>query len=97
MTYFQPKKISIRWSLFTLITAVIAAAVVNVYFYSYSVSIKYALADFEKKMLELNSENTELKSKLFALLDFKNPDEFAARFNLVKDSKPQYGVSLLGQ
>lgn len=97
MTYFRPQRISINLFLIMLIVLIFVSALLNVYIYSQIVDSKYKIQGLDKQIDAISVKNIDLGKQIYQLLDFKAPHELAAEYNLVKDSRPDYLVSVLGR
>ena len=90
MTIIQPhrKKFQVNTSSVVLFLLVIAAAVISIRSYNAVVGTRYALAGQQKALKQMEITNSELRNKLYALLD--TATGVKDKLGLQKEGRPEY-------
>jgi cell division protein FtsB len=93
MTFIQPKRQSqfhfiLAVSLITVLLLVGAVALIVLY--NQTVDARHALAREKEAFNKLQTENAEIKERMFALLDNHNLEAVARGRQLVKENTPRY-------
>ena len=66
------------------------AAIAVVFAYSRGVSLRITLRSLKSETKAAAIANTDLKNKLYRLLDFTDPDNLAGELGLIKEQKPRF-------
>lgn len=90
MTIIQPSKNKIKTSLFFLIIAIFFLAGFYIYGYNRLVTLNYQIKLLEKKIVENQTLNADLKSQLYQLTAVARLEELAKEKGLVLEQQPQY-------
>ena len=91
MTIIEPKKKKSKNKLFFLpLTLFILGAFLGVFFYADIVNLRHELADWEKKVRQLEIDNSELKNKRYSMFDKEGIRKTASEFGLILEKKPAY-------
>lgn len=93
MTIIQPNRtraFPLNIILSALIALVVLAAVWLVSLYNTLVNIQHGIAETRDEIRNIQTANAELKEELFAILDSRKFEEFAAERALIKNRAPRY-------
>jgi cell division protein FtsL len=92
MTIIQPqnKYVLLNRVLACLIIGSVLVAFWLTSLYVRSVNLNHGIAEAKKALGELETSNSEIKDKIFALLDRSRLEEIAAQRGLVKEKNPRY-------
>ena len=92
MTFVQPKKHSSALTkiLILLLIVVGVGAFRLVVIYNRVVNLEHGIAEMKSGFVKLETENAELKEKVFALFTTQTIDAFAVEHGLMQEKKPHY-------
>lgn len=93
MTIIQPNRTQafpLNLIIGALIVLVMLSAVWLVSLYNTLVNIQHGISETKDEIKQIQTANAELKEELFALLDSRKFEEFAAEAALIKDRAPRY-------
>lgn len=92
MTIIQPqnKDALLNRILIVLVISSILAAFSLTFLYARSVNLNHGMSQVQKTLEKLETENSELKDKIFAVLDRSRLEKIAAERGLIKEKNPQY-------
>lgn len=92
MTIIQPKNKKTFWNkvLAGLVAGVILVAFSLVLLYARFVNLNHSIAEARRALEKIQTENAELKDRIFALLDQGRLESLAAERGLIKEKNPQY-------
>lgn len=92
MTFIQPKKEknTFMFVVTALFALLLGGAVCLIVLYNRVVNLTYGVSTMKGEVQRIETETSELKGKLFALLDGNNLMEIAHEEGFVEERKPQY-------
>jgi cell division protein FtsB len=92
MTLIQPNKqnILLNFILIALILLVTVSVIWLIMLYTKTVSLAHGASTMREELTQLESQNSELKGKMFALLDPGQMEALAASRGMVADRSPEY-------
>ena len=92
MTFIQPKKNSRLFPkiLAALVIPIILGVFGLIIIYNQNVSLSHDISKIEGKIREIENANSQVKEKIFSLLNNANIEEIAASGQLVTEKNPEY-------
>jgi hypothetical protein len=69
---------------------ILLAALVSVYLYNQTVTLRHSVSYLGDSVNTLQVKNADLKNSIFSLLDSKNLVSLAGKLGLVKEATPSY-------
>ncbi|MFA5084228.1 MAG: hypothetical protein WC475_02510 [Candidatus Paceibacterota bacterium] len=90
MTIIQPSKNRNRLSPILLLIMVFLLAGFYIYEYNHMVGLNYRVKSLLKSITDAQTENSNLKSQYYQLIDPARLEELAESSGLILDQQPQY-------
>lgn len=92
MTIIEPNKNRFKINLLMILLAafIFFEAIFSIFAYSKSVKLNYSIREQKEELEALEVRNADMKNELYAILDFKNAEQLAEKFGLIKEKHPEY-------